>query len=244
MNPFEGYTMVYQYNAHAWAEVWLPGQGWVRVDPTAAVAPERISLGAQAVLANEPGFLEDSRFSMMRFRDTQWLNALRLRLDAVDYAWNRWVISYDETRQVDLLDSLLGQQLRERIFLVLGAVLALFFLIAAFFLLRGAPAQMRDPATRLYLRLAADLAGSGMIMRHRGEGPRDFCERLARQQPELADDMGRVTGLYVQCCYGREGNEAGREQLLQELMARIRALRLRVASPTRRLWLRLLPRHY
>lgn len=243
INPFEGYTMVYQYNAHAWAEVWLEGQGWVRFDPTAAVAPERIRLGAQAVLANEPGFLEDSRFSMMRFRDTQWLNALRLRLDAVDYAWNRWVISYDEERQVDLLDSLLGKQLRERLFLVLGAVLALFFLIAAFFLLRGADAQARDPATRLYLRLLAELADRG-IKRRRGEGPHDFCERFACQQPELAGDMGRVTELYVQCSYGREGNSADREQLLQELMARIRTLRLRVASPVRRLWLQLLPRRY
>ena len=243
INPFEGYTMVYQYNAHAWAEVWLEGQGWVRFDPTAAVAPERIRLGAQAVLANEPGFLEDSRFSMMRFRDTQWLNALRLRLDAVDYAWNRWVISYDEERQVDLLDSLLGKQLRERLFLVLGAVLALFFLIAAFFLLRGADAQARDPATRLYLRLLAELADRG-IKRRRGEGPHDFCERFACQQPELAGDMGRVTELYVQCSYGHEGNSADREQLLQELMARIRTLRLRVASPVRRLWLQLLPRRY
>ncbi|MCB1664347.1 MAG: DUF3488 domain-containing transglutaminase family protein [Pseudomonadales bacterium] len=243
VNPFEGYTMVYQYNAHAWAEVWLENEGWVRFDPTAAVAPERISMGVQAVLANQPGFLEDSRFSMMRFRNTQWLNALRLRLDAMDYAWNRWVVSYDEDMQLDLLDSLLGPQMRGRLFLVLGVVIALFFLVAAIFLLRRREQESRDMATRLYLRLAADLADAGM-KRGRGEGPQDFCQRLARQEPRYASDMGRITEIYVQVSYGPQTQTERHEQLLQELQLRIRDLRLRVLSPLRRLRLRMLPIRY
>jgi transglutaminase-like putative cysteine protease len=44
-NPVDGYLVVRQSDAHAWAEVWLEGRGWVRVDPTAAVSPARIETG-------------------------------------------------------------------------------------------------------------------------------------------------------------------------------------------------------
>jgi hypothetical protein len=63
-NPVGGYLLVRQSHAHAWSEVWLPGQGWRRIDPTAAVAPERIERGIEASFAGSdllPGaFMRDS----------------------------------------------------------------------------------------------------------------------------------------------------------------------------------------
>jgi transglutaminase-like putative cysteine protease len=50
LNPVDGYLVVRQSDAHAWAEIWLSGQGWVRFDPTAAVAPSRIEQGIDAAL--------------------------------------------------------------------------------------------------------------------------------------------------------------------------------------------------
>ena len=38
LNSVGNYMIVRQADAHAWAEVWLTGEGWTRVDPTAAVA--------------------------------------------------------------------------------------------------------------------------------------------------------------------------------------------------------------
>lgn len=236
INPFEDYTMVYQYNAHAWAEVWLEGQGWVRFDPTGAVAPERISLGAQAVMANQPGFLEDSRFSMMRFRDTQWLNSLRLRLDAMDYAWNRWVVSYDEDLQLQVLESVFGDQVKNALMFALGGAIFLFFLIAAFFLLRTRRRDTRDAATRLYLCLVADIADSGLV-RLRGEGPRDFASRVTKARPEIAAEMERITELYVRLTYAADSQEG----LFGQLEKQILALRIRLSTPWRRLALRSIP---
>jgi len=247
INPFEGYTMVYQYNAHAWAEVWLEGEGWVRFDPTGAVAPERISEGAQAVLENQPGFLEDSRFSMMRFRNTQWLNSLRLRLDSMDYAWNRWVISYDEDMQLQLLEKLFGEQARNRLYLALGIAISLFFGIAAFFLLRGRRQQTHDRATQLYLRLTRDLAAQGLV-RKRGEGPKDFCARVASTRPEWAQAIEQITQMYVQLSYASNTQSVsdGGEQaaLFERLRESIRELRLRLNTPLKRLVLKSLPRQF
>lgn len=236
INPFEGYTMVYQYNAHAWAEIWLEGQGWVRMDPTGAVAPERISEGAQAVLGDQPGFLDDSRFSMMRFRNTEWLNTLRLRLDAMDYAWNRWVVSYDEDLQLQLLEAVFGDRAKQALLYALGASILLFFIIAAFFLLGGRKRDMRDQATRLYLRLLVDLADNG-LSRRRGEGPLDFANRVTESRPDIAADMSRITALYVRMSYAQDaqGDSFG------ELQEYILALRLRLSSPWRRVVLRSFP---
>lgn len=236
INPFEGYTMVYQYNAHAWAEIWLEGQGWVRMDPTAAVAPERISLGVQAVLQGQPGFLEDSRFSMMRFRNTEWLNTLRLRLDAMDYAWNRWVVSYDEDLQLQLLEAIFGDKAKQALLYALGVSIFLFFMIAAFFLLGGGKRDRRDQATRLYLRLLSDLADNG-LKRRAGEGPLDFATRVAQSRPDIASDMTRITVLYVRMTYAQDWQEESFGQLRKYVLA----LRLQLSSPWRRLALRSIP---
>ncbi len=234
-NRFEDYTMVYQYNAHAWAEVWFEGEGWVQFDPTGAVAPERITLGVEAVFADQPGFMEDSGFSMMRFRDTQWLNTLRLRLDALDYAWNRWVVGYDEDLQLDLMDDLFGENARSGLTIALSVVTGLLFAGVAFFMLRGGGGAARDPATRLYLALTADLAELG-IKRRIGEGAGDYCRRVGRERPDLARDMEYITGVYEQLSYATVGrpDDAEAQSLLEEFKKVLRNMRLRLLSRSKR----------
>ncbi|PON14383.1 hypothetical protein C2W62_29320 [Candidatus Entotheonella serta] len=75
---------MYQYDAHAWAEVWFPEQGWQRVDPTAAVAPHRIELGSEQAFATEDGFLADSPLSRARLK-LGWLRNLQLRADQLNF---------------------------------------------------------------------------------------------------------------------------------------------------------------
>ena len=102
------YLLVHQFDAHAWAEVWLPNRGWVRVDPTAQVAPERIEYGIEEATAYENSFLSGSPFSLLRYRNNRWLSQLRLKLDAIEYDWNRWVLGYNANRQSDFLKSYFG----------------------------------------------------------------------------------------------------------------------------------------
>ena len=90
-NPVDGYVTVRQSDAHAWAEVWLSGRGWVRVDPTAAVAPERVDKRlSDLTAANATG-------------GTGWLRRWRFDREAMENAWNQWVLSYSPERQRRLL---------------------------------------------------------------------------------------------------------------------------------------------
>ena len=100
INTRDGFWTVRQSDAHAWAEVWIAGQGWVRVDPTSAVAPGRTgsftrlqapqNVFTQALNTVSPGF------------------ALNLReiWEAANNRWNQWVLNYSQARQLDLLRSL------------------------------------------------------------------------------------------------------------------------------------------
>jgi protein-glutamine gamma-glutamyltransferase len=96
-NPVDGYWIVRQSDAHAWAEVWIAGQGWVRVDPTAAVAPSRI--GAMQRLQVRPGVVASAFGSMAPDIAAE----LRAFWDAVNNGWNQWVLNYTQSKQLDLL---------------------------------------------------------------------------------------------------------------------------------------------
>jgi hypothetical protein len=91
---------VRQRNAHAWAEIWQPGEGWLRMDPTAAVAPERVQRGRS--LAPRPGLMAGAVDSLSPALATRLRNAW----EAVNNRWNQWVLNYSRGQQFDLLREL------------------------------------------------------------------------------------------------------------------------------------------
>jgi len=107
-NADAGYISVRQWDAHAWVEYHRPGLGWVRFDPTAAVAPERIEQNAQDLFANQPGFLADRPLSPLRFSTQGLLFEMRQAIDSLNFSWHRWVLNY-QNQQSDLLRSLIGE---------------------------------------------------------------------------------------------------------------------------------------
>lgn len=121
-SPYNDYVLVHQYDAHAWAEYWQQGQGWVRIDPTNAVAPERIEMGARDLFESDQNFLADSPLSLNRFQDVAWANWLRLRMDNAEYLWARWVLGYDGELQLDFLESVFGKWGLSKLALVLSSL--------------------------------------------------------------------------------------------------------------------------
>ena len=190
LNQVDGYLTVRQSDAHAWAEVWLAGRGWVRVDPTSAVAPERVerSLGA----ARPQGDFGNLLF----FAGTAgpWsaaLQKLRDNRDAINNAWNQWVLDYTPARQRGFLQSLGIDDpdwgTLAALVLTLGAAVTALIALP---LVRNQ--EKADPAERLYRTLCDELSRAG-LPRAAHEGPLAYRTRLrdaalppARQRAVLA----------------------------------------------------------
>lgn len=212
LNPLENYWMVRQREAHAWAEVWQEGRGWVRYDPTAAVAPERIEQGLDDSLSTEQEYLEGEFGG-----DIALLNQLRLRWDLVNYRWSRWVLEYDQGLQSDLLSDWLGgtDPWRIALFVVLGGgfVMGLIVLV----LLWRQRARYAHPGDRYYALFCRKLARQGLA-RHSGEAPRDYARRVSEHNPALADQVRRVTHCFELVNY------AGNRAALADLRRAVREL--------------------
>jgi transglutaminase-like putative cysteine protease len=226
LNPVGDHLVVRQYDAHAWAEVWFEGRGWVRVDPTAAVAPGRIESGAEAALAQGAGEAA-SPFRGAFWRSLGWAMDALYFLDSLEHRWNVLVLAYDADRQSRVLRDLLGALTPLRV--ALGAAVAgglALALPALFFLLRRGP--RRSPALRLLDALDAGLARSG-LGRRTGEPPARWGERVARARPELAADLRALTGWVDAVLFGP--SPAPEAPVPPALRRRLLRLRLRLATP-------------
>ncbi|WP_374244735.1 DUF3488 and DUF4129 domain-containing transglutaminase family protein [Zoogloea sp.] len=194
INPVDGTLVVRQSDAHAWAEVWLPGQGWVRIDPTAAAAPQRIENGLAAALP------DSARLPLLVRADLAWLHGLRDRLDALNNRWNQWVLGYNPARQRDLLSGLgFGNPDWQTLAALLaGGCAAVMGGLTLWALRRRTSADAID---RSWQRFCRQLAGAG-LPRHSWEGPVDYAARLAREHPELADRVSAIATDYARLRYG------------------------------------------
>jgi transglutaminase-like putative cysteine protease len=199
-NPLGDYWLIRQSDAHAWAEVWLPDGGWQRIDPTAAVAPERIehSLDTAGGAAGAAASfrLPDSDLLGRNLRKLRYL------LDAMNNQWHEWVLSYGPQRQLEFLASLgIARASWKHMALALLLLTGLLLLGIALWMLLRQPAA-RDPVQRAWLQFCRRLARLDLVRRP-GEGPRDFASRVTTARPELAGRVNAITELYVALRYGK-----------------------------------------
>ena len=215
VNPLQNYLMVYQYDAHAWTEVWLEGQGWVRMDPTAAVAPQRIERSAGELYQDQQGFLSDSAMSLVRFSNIALLNQLRLRLDMLDYAWHRWVLSYDDELQTNIFNRFLGGTDPLRVALLLFSVCSLVLGVIALRLFLASRPEPKGEAYRYYAIFCRKLKNKGLV-RAKGESASSFAQRVASQHPELSSQARQISQYFEMLIYTKQDDES-RRQLLRSL---------------------------
>ncbi|MDG2176213.1 MAG: DUF3488 and transglutaminase-like domain-containing protein [Gammaproteobacteria bacterium] len=202
-NKYNDTLIVRQYDAHAWSEVWLEGRGWVRVDPTAAVAPGRIEFGSQFTFQEDEGFLDDEVFSLLQFRSSSLLiNDLILRMEMIDYAWNRFVLNYDQGMQFALFSRLFENVNQRKVLLSLLVFMFLFTGLTAFMVLRKPIKKAQTPVNALYLKFCRFLGDNG-INRHSGEAPMIYSERVAAVQPQWATDVAAITRLYMELAFNK-----------------------------------------
>jgi hypothetical protein len=213
VNPIDGYMIVRQSDAHAWVEVWLAEEGWVRIDPTAAAVPSRVEMGlAAAVPAGDPlPFLVRPELS--------WLRALRFNWEALANYWNQWVVGYNLERQRELLSRLgMPSPSWEKMAMALFWLVGLLVAILSLWMLRRSHDE--DPVAKAWRKFCTKLARRG-TERRASEGPRVFAARAAVEQPHVARRVGEISDLYVNLRYGPAPDPA----LVATLQQRVREFR-------------------
>ncbi|SEK87910.1 protein of unknown function [Colwellia chukchiensis] len=200
LNPRANYLSVYQRNAHAWAEVWLPNRGWQRVDPTAAVDPERVERGFSNNLLQEHANLSDSFFSMQGLGSMWWYQQVRSQIDALDYQWTRWVIGYTGQQQLQLWAKLRAvftqrQSLGYGLFFLLTCALLLVY-----FNLMQDKRHHQDKIIVIYLKTLALLAKYSLA-KETAMTAQQFAQKVNRQRPELSASFQAITDSFAAVSY-------------------------------------------
>jgi transglutaminase-like putative cysteine protease len=211
VNELGDYLIVRQADAHAWVEVWFPDEGWVRVDPTAAVSPLRVEAGiSAAVPRSDP-------LPMLVRGDFELLRQLRFTWDLMANSWNQWVLGYTPERQRQLLT---GMGIDDTTWYTLTAIMlalaGIIVVVLALFMLRRLRMHIGDPARVVYLRFCEKLRRKGFA-RAVEEGPLDYAQRLERARPELASPVLAITRLYVSLRYGSNSDPGMLGQLRQQV---------------------------
>lgn len=169
----DNFWVVRQRDAHAWAEVWLQGQGWVRVDPTSAVSPGRTG-SFERLQGSENPFA-----GAFRSLSPSFSAQLREVWQAVNNRWNEWVLNYTQGEQLNLLKNLgfKSPSWADLAYVLIGVVVAVSLAGAAWTLWER---QQHDPWIRL-LQRARKRAEKLGVAAPPNQAPRELATRLQQR---------------------------------------------------------------
>jgi len=214
--PVDGYVIVRQSAAHAWAEYWQAGRGWVRADPTAAVAPDRISRSLR--LAPPPGLVAGAIDAM----NPELLQRLREGWEALNNRWNQWVLNYSRGQQLEVLkdlgfDAPDWQTLAK---LLVTALSSLALLGAAW---AWWDRHRIDPWTRQREALLRTLRRVG-VEAQAHDAPGMLARRVRERHGEAGAPLAALLDRLEAQRYGREARRAPDATLTHDFAAAARAL--------------------
>jgi protein-glutamine gamma-glutamyltransferase len=193
-NPVDGFFSIRQKEAHAWAEVWLVDQGWVRIDPTTAIDPSRIEKESRP---NNQDITDLTRGDSISLA-----NMLRFRYEAISNAWKQWMLNYDKAKQRSLfgmigLDPDDWQHLAG--LLAVGMGVSLGFVALVTLRQRVKP----DPVEQSFLRACQKLTQFG-LQKNKGETPLQFAARVNQSAPTVGSQFHEIVTLYSQIRYAQD----------------------------------------
>lgn len=215
-NAIGDYHIIRQSEAHAWVEVWLPNQGWIRIDPTAIVAPERISFGLIESLPDS-----DPLTDRLTSASPLW-NSLRQVLDTINNDWNQWVLGYDANTQSRLLNWIgIGQlsplQLSLAIWLLFMGIITLL----AIQLLKKQAQPNKHPIAITYALFCDKMSRIG-IPKHPYEGPIEYQNRICSTRVDLCREVKKIINSYVKVYYAQIQNRQQRVNYFKNKIERFK----------------------
>ena len=224
-SPVDGYYIVRQSYAHAWAEYWQEGKGWVRADPTAAVAPDRIARSNS--LAPAPGFVAGAIAGV----SPALLAQMREAWEAVNNRWNQWVLNYSRGQQFDLMKKLgYNAPSWQDIALLLIGILSVLALMGAAWAWWDRHRQ--DPWQRQAQELRRALRTLGLgAMAH--EPPRALAEQVRQRFGPQGQALSHLLQTLEQQRYGHSPLKRPSADWLRAVLREARSLRRATRAPAR-----------
>jgi len=227
------YLIVRQYDAHAWVEAWLDGRGWVRIDPTAAIAPERIESGLRDAVADEGSFLENDWASPQRYGDVALIRWASLQMDRINYQWQRWIVGYQGQSQMALMSRISDSiGLKELGYLTAGIISSALLLAALVSLWQLRRGEATDDYGRLLRRWHRVCRRAG-VSANADDTPAVLAERLARAAPEAAGSARLFARMINSHYYSPAAEGASHEDLqrMRRLLATMKRQLQRSITP-------------
>ncbi|HEY0748582.1 MAG TPA: DUF3488 and transglutaminase-like domain-containing protein [Steroidobacteraceae bacterium] len=197
INPYGDYWIVRQSDAHAWTEVWIEPRGWVRIDPTAAISPQRVERGPGEVAG-----VDDPLASRWQ-RRSPWFAGARLRADVLREMWRERILDFNQDSQHKLLEMLkIPEPDGQKLVMLLAFGMALVLGWLTWQVRREISPKARDLTARTYARLCTKLAAAG-LPRSPHEGAEAYARRVAQSRPDLGERVTALCRHYSSLRYAR-----------------------------------------
>ena len=193
-NELGKFLVVRQADAHAWCEVWLPGTGWERIDPTSVVAPDRINLGLGSFLERRAAGQTVTRSSAL----ARWPVFVRARLawQTLNYTWDTHVIGFDGEAQEALI-SAIGLGEHNGMLPISGICIAIVILLVVYAgWSRFRSRSHGDRVSQLWMMFCRKTARLG-VARNLTEGPLAFSQRAISLLPNESQRIRTITEAYI-----------------------------------------------
>jgi transglutaminase-like putative cysteine protease len=200
-NRYGGYLFITQSDAHAWAEVWLEQRGWVRVDPTAVVAPGRLTEELDQLL---PG-VGSARRGLLSW---PWLANTVQAWQGLNAWWQDEFVGFDFARQLALLHGLGFKENELRAFaLLLAGGAAIWLGLLAWGMRPRSRPDAEDGLSRSWRILERKLRRAAEP-RAAYESTTAYAARVGRAQPELSAAVAALARRYARLRYGPTASAA------------------------------------
>lgn len=218
-NPYGDYYIIRQSDAHAWTEVWLDGEGWRRVDPTAAIHPSRVDEELRGQTSSRDGWLEEFGGDAMFEPPKGFLQNLALRWDAIQSFWNDTVMGYSKDMQFGWLRQL-GIEKNQYRYLGYGllATVLLAGLVFGYWVLRAT--QKLDPVAKQYIKLLNKLKKKG-VRCEPSVGPKELLKLTRSTSPKLYARVAPAVKTYTALRYRNKPDSKELVRLLKRQIAQV-----------------------
>lgn len=188
---------VRQLDAHAWTEVWFAGKGWVRIDPTAAIAPDRINLGMQNY-AQQNDHVFGEQQNAWNMQQQRWATQAKIWVDYVNFQWQSKVVGFDQNSQQNWLKKLSIGNLTQQLILM---IIAMAVLIALMVWWLSRQQKKQQSQLEIELSLLSKKLENNQLQRREHEPVLTWLNRIYNAQNLVDHRLIQIIELYTRHQY-------------------------------------------